>query len=67
MTFAIKVSTLKKVEDILRKFTNGTHPYDFEMFTELRNMDYSLVTPIPSYSTHGETQHLAPLIGWNSI
>jgi len=67
MTFASKVSTLKKVEDILRKFTNGTHPYDFEMFTELRNMEYSLLTPIPSYSTHGETQHLAPLIGWNTI
>jgi hypothetical protein len=64
MTFASKVSTLKKVEDILRKFTNGTHPYDFEMFTELRNLKYSLFTPIPSYSTHGETEYIAPFINW---
>jgi len=67
MTFASKVSTLKKVEDILRKFTNGTHPHDFEMFTELRIMECSLVTPIPSYSTHGETKYLAPLISWKNI
>ena len=36
MTFASKVSTLKRVEPILRKWTNGTHPNDFPMFLELR-------------------------------
>lgn len=64
MTFASKVSTLKNVETVLRKHTIGTHPYDFEMFTELRNLKCSLLTPIPSYSTHGEAAYLAPFIDW---
>jgi hypothetical protein len=64
MTFASKVSTLKSVEKQLREYTIGTHPYDFEMFTELRNMKCSLLTPIPSYSTHGETEYLAPFVNW---
>jgi hypothetical protein len=64
MTFASKVSTLKSVEKILREYTIGTHPYDFEMFTQLRSMTYSLLTPIPSYSTHGETEYLAPFVNW---
>jgi hypothetical protein len=64
MTFASKVSTLKSVEKTLREYTIGTHPYDFEMFTQLRSMTYSLLTPIPSYSTHGETEYLAPFINW---
>ena len=64
MTFASTVSVLKKVEPILRKHTIGEHPYDYEMFSELRSMTYSLLTPIPSYSTHGETAYLAPFIDW---
>jgi hypothetical protein len=30
----------------------------------LRKMKCSLLTPIPSYSTHGETEYLAPFINW---
>jgi hypothetical protein len=67
MTFASKVSTLKSVEKVLREYTIGTHPYDFEMFTQLRSMTYSLLTPIPSYSTHGETEYLAPLVNWETL
>lgn len=67
MTFASKVSTLKSVEKVLREYTIGTHPYDFEMFTQLRSMTYSLLTPIPSYSTHGETEYLAPLVNWQTL
>jgi hypothetical protein len=67
MTFASKVSTLKSVEKILREYTIGTHPYDFEMFTQLRSMTYSLLTPIPSYSTHGETEYLAPFVNWETL
>lgn len=66
MTFASKVSTLKIVEPILRKYTVEEHPYDFEMFTELRKMTYSILTPIPSYSTHGESAYLAPFIDWEN-
>jgi hypothetical protein len=64
MTFAAKVSTLKRTEEILRKHTNTTHPNDFGMFLELREKNELLVTPIPGYSTHGETAWLSPLNNW---
>ena len=65
MTFAAKVSTLKRTEDILRKWTNGTHPNDFNMFLELREQNELLITPITGYSTHGEKAWLSPLTDWN--
>jgi hypothetical protein len=64
MTFAATVSTLKRVEPILRKYTSGTHPKDFEMFLELRERGELLITPIPGYATHGETMWLSPLTNW---
>lgn len=67
MTFASKVSTLKKVEPILRKWTSDTHPNDFQMFLELRQNNELLVTPIPGFSTHGETSWLSPLTDWSRI
>jgi hypothetical protein len=67
MTFASKVSTLKRVEHILRKWTNTTHPNDFQMFLELRDQNELLITPIPGYSTHGETAWLSPLTNWDAI
>jgi len=67
MTFASKVSTLKRVESTLRKHTVGTHPNDFPMFLELREQNELLITSIPGYSTHGETAWLAPLTDWSKI
>lgn len=67
MTFASRVSTLKRVEPILRKWTAGTHPDDFQMFLELRSNNEHLITSIPGYSTHGETAWLSPLTNWNSV
>ena len=67
MTFASKVSTLKRCEPILRKHTSQTHPNDFQMFLELRKNNELLTTPIPGYSTHGETSWLSPLTKWNKI
>jgi hypothetical protein len=67
MTFAAKVSTLKRVESILRKHTSTSHPNDFQMFLELRNLNELLITSIPGYSTHGETAWLSPLTEWNKI
>lgn len=64
MTFAAKVSTLKQDEAILREYTSGTHPNDFHMFLALREKQRGLITPIPGYSTHGETAWLSPLINW---
>jgi len=67
MTFASKVSTLKRVEPILRKHTAGSHPDDFKMFLELREYRELLISSIPGYSTHGETHWLSPLIDWNKL
>lgn len=67
MTFAIRVSTLKRCEPILRKHTSQTHPNDFQMFLELRENNELLITSIPGYSTHGETSWLSPLTNWNKI
>ena len=67
MTFAAKVSTIKRVEPILRKHTAGTHPNDFQMFLELRQQGELLITPIPGYATHGETAWLSPLTDWSKI
>jgi hypothetical protein len=65
MTFAAKVSTLKQTESILRKHTQGSYPDDFKMFLELRQEGELLITPLPGYSTHGETAWLTPLIDWS--
>jgi hypothetical protein len=67
MTFAAKVSTLKQDEAILREYTSGTYPDDFKMFLALREKQKGLITPIPGYSTHGETAWLSPLTDWSKI
>lgn len=67
MTFAAKVSTLRRTEEVLRKHTSGTHPNDFHMFLELREKGELLVTSIPGYSTHGETAWLTPLTDWSKV
>lgn len=67
MTFAAKQSTLKKIERILRKYTNETYPRDYDMFTKLRKKKYKLITPIPGYATHGETAWLSPLTDWSRV
>ena len=67
MTFAAKVSTLKQVESILRKHTQGSYPDDFKMFLELREEGELLITPLPGYSTHGETAWLTPLVDWSKV
>jgi len=67
MTFAAKVSTLKQDETTLREYTSGTHPNDFQMFLALRDKQHGLITPVPGYSTHGETAWLSPLTDWSQI
>lgn len=59
MSFVAKISTLKEYSYIIRKHTNGTYPTDYQMFVDLRTAGASLISPIPSYSTHGETQWLS--------
>ena len=67
MTFATKVSTLKRTEETLRKWTSESHPNDFQMFLDLRAQKELLITPIPGYATHGETAWLSPFTNWNKI
>jgi hypothetical protein len=67
MTFAAKVKTLKEDEGIMRSWTNGTHPHDFQMFQEINKKGRRLVSPLPGYSTHGETRWLTPLTNWENI
>lgn len=64
MTFAAKVKTLREDEEILRQFTSGTYPRDFDMFLKLREKGRALITPLPGYSTHGETAWLSPFMDW---
>lgn len=68
MTFASMVGTLRDDEEILRKWTNmGHYPKDFDMFIQLREKGKVLLTPIPGYSTHGESAWLSPLTDWEMI
>ena len=61
MTFATTVGTLLDDEAILRKYTEGTYPRDYEMFLALRSKGKALLCPLNAYATHGETAWLAPL------
>ena len=67
MTFASTVKNLKEDVYLIRKHTSGTYPTDYQMFVELRQLGKTLVTPIPGYSTHGETHWLTPLINWEEV
>ena len=67
MTFASTVDVIKRDKEILDKWTSGTYPEDFKMFLELRDNGRSLVTPLPGYSTHGETQWLSPFTDWSKV
>lgn len=64
MTFAATVKTLIEDEKILRKWTSSSHPDDFQMFLELGKKNKFLISSIPGYATHGETQYLSPLTNW---
>lgn len=67
MTFAAPVSVLKQTEHILREYTKGSYPEDYKMFLKLREYGKALLCPLNSYSTHGETNYLAPFINWSEI
>lgn len=64
MTFAGRVSALRKHETVFRQYTSTHHPYDFDMWIALRNQGVSLISPIPGYSTHGDLPTVAPLVDW---
>ena len=43
------------------------YPNDFQLFLSLREKGRCLITPLPGYSTHGETQWLTPIIDWSKV
>lgn len=67
MTFSAKVSTLKEDYDVFEKWISGVHPNDHQMFLELRTKNRLLISPMPGYSTHGESSWLSPFKDWNQI
>lgn len=67
MTFATTHLQLKQDNDVWQKYTQGSHPNDFQCFLELRALGCSLITPIPGYSTHCEPRWASPGIDWNNI
>ncbi len=68
MTFAATVKTLRRNEYVIRKHTSGIYPTDYQMSIELRSLGETLISPIPSVSTHGETAWLAnPSVGKGNV
>lgn len=67
MTFAAKVGTLREDEEILRRFTSGTYPRDYDMFLALREKGRVLISSIPGVCTHGEERWQSPLTNWEEI
>jgi hypothetical protein len=67
MTFAAKVKTLRDDSEIWTENTTGSYPTDHRAFTQLREKGRILVSPIPGYSTHGETAWLSPFRNWGEI
>ncbi len=66
MTFACKVSTLKDDSELWRECVSESYPKDFATFMKLREKNKTLITPIPSMSTHCENNWLAPLRNWRN-
>ena len=67
MTFCAMVKTLKKDKKVFWNYTNTKHPYDLEIFINLLLKHRVLVSPIPSISTHGETEFLAHGVKWEEL
>jgi hypothetical protein len=81
MTFASKVSTLRRDALLFKLFTVGIvkknipflkilrtkrTPRDYRIFSYLiKFKSRRLISPIPGYSTHGESKYMSPLIDWD--
>ena len=63
-TFAVKKKTLLEDYEFFKKMCKRDIPRDHIIFTKLTNKGRLLITPIPSFSTHIETDYIAPLVNW---
>lgn len=70
-TFASKVKTLREDYDVWKAGCFATpeqsHPHDFPTFLKLREQGRTLISPIPTLSTHAEPMWQAPLIDWSKV
>jgi len=65
MTFAAFADIIKRDKGTFWRWTSGQHPFDFELFNDLRISKGALLSnPIPSLSTHGEILFTAPGVKW---
>jgi hypothetical protein len=77
MTFAVKQQTLKEDFSLWERHCMAGFPNDFEAYLELQAMDSwenrigakkrKLVTSLPAWSTHTETEWLSPLRNWTEL
>lgn len=67
MTFATTTDVLREDAEVWKKYIGGTYPHDFDCFMELRSKGRTLISPIPSISTHCDTPWVAPLIDWQTL
>lgn len=67
MTFAAFVDILKRDKEVFWEYTKTGYPYDFDIFKTLAKYHRYVSSPIPSLSTHGEIQFLAPFIDWHDV
>jgi len=68
MSFACRVSRLKKDYDLIMKYSNGTITDSFGFFTELsQTKEIPVLSSVPGYSTHCEALWTSPLTDWEKI
>jgi hypothetical protein len=65
--FATKIKTIKDDRDIFFRNTMGKNCEDFKTFTELRQKQRKIATPIPGSSTHCEIEWASPLVDWENV
>ena len=66
-TFACRYETLNKYFDTHLEFCKGEYTRDHDMFTELWKKGSNLISCIPGYSTHVESNMMSPLIDWSKV
>lgn len=64
-TYAMRYETLKEDMLIHRQFSEGRKiSADHEKFVELAKHNRTLISPIPGWSTHVETEYSSPCVNW---
>lgn len=66
-TFATTAGQLKRDMSIWEPFISQSYPNDYHAFLELRRQGRTLITPIPSLSSHAEEKWVAPRIDWKQV